>query len=130
MRRIVLIGVALATLSSGAWATGNAPEPRTLKGGFVWSQSSKGGDLEAVFTPTGEAAWDVAFHFEFRGKHVYSGTAEGSLTAGELSGKVFNEEKNRAFTFRGRFENGTFRGTHAEIEDGQEEPTGTLTLGE
>jgi hypothetical protein len=128
MKRIVVFGIVLVALSSATWMLAVEPETRTLAGEYVWSGAGKSGDLEAVFTPTGEKAWDVAFHFDFRGKHVYSGTATGSLMEGELSGKVFNEDKNRTFTFTGRFEEGKFRGTHSEIEDGAEEATGTLTL--
>jgi hypothetical protein len=66
----------------------------------------------------------------FRGEnHTYSGTAEGSLAEGALSGTVQNEKKERTWTFSGSFEAGAFRGTHAEIVDGKEQPTGTLTLG-
>jgi len=107
----------------------NATESRTLRGEYQWDQRGKGGDLEAVFTPTGDGAWDVTFHFEFRVKaHVYSGTAEGSLTEGSLSGKVFNENKKRTFLFTGSFEDGTFRGTHAEIHGDDRQETGTLSL--
>jgi glucose/arabinose dehydrogenase len=101
---------------------------RTLKGSFEWTTAGQKGDLEAVFTPTGEGKWDVAFHFDFRGPHVYAGTAEGSLSGGELKGRVQNDDKNRSFTFSGSFVDGEFHGTHAEVGDDGEQATGTLTL--
>ena len=105
------------------------PETQTLTGEFVWSARSDTGDLEAVFTPTGEQTWDVSFHFEFRGRpHVYTGSAQGSLSQGELKGEVKNENKKRTFVFSGTVKNGKFQGTHAEIEGGREQSTGTLTL--
>ena len=104
-----------------------APDTQTLTGEFVWSGGGASGDLEAVFTSTGEGTWDVSFHFEFRGRpHVYRGTAEGSLSQGELQGKVKN--KGRTFLFSGTVKDGKFRGTHAETEGGREQETGTLTL--
>lgn len=104
---------------------------RTLNGHFVWTSRDNKGDLEAVFTPTGEATWDVDFHFSFRGKpHKYSGTAEGSIGEGELKGTVQNENRQRSFTFSGAFDGGTFSGTHAETTGDEEVSTGTLTLSE
>jgi hypothetical protein len=87
--------------------------------------------LRAVFTPTGTDQWHVVFHFEFHGKNlVYQGTAQGSLDTGELSGEVKNENRRRTFTFQGRFHDGEFRGTHAEIKRTGERRTGSLTLAE
>ena len=125
MRRMGAVAVLLMSLSL---VTG-ADEPRTLKGSFEWTDAGKTGDLSAVFTPTGEGKWDVAFHFEFRGKaHIYAGTAEGTLAGGDLKGRVLNDEKNRTFSFTGAFTDGEFRGTHAEVGDDGEHATGTLTL--
>jgi len=128
--RMAMRGMAVvwALVMSLGLLTG-AEEKRTLKGSFEWTDSNKTGDLEAVFTPTGEGKWDVAFHFEFRGKpHTYAGTAEGTLADGALKGRVFNEDKNRTFIFTGTFTGGEFHGTHAEVDDDNEHPTGTLTL--
>jgi prolyl oligopeptidase len=112
-----------------AEATPAAGGPRTFKGEFTWSQRDNQGDVEATFTPTGEATWDVAFHFTFRGQpHVYSGTAKGRLSTGDLEGTVQNENKERTFRFRGRVEGGKFQGSHAEVGDGDEQETGSLTL--
>ena len=59
-------------------------ETRTLTGAYEWSARGSGGELEAVFTPTGEKSWDVSFHFKFRGEeHTYSGTAEGGSVPSE-----------------------------------------------
>ncbi len=107
-----------------------ADEPQTLAGEFVWNHRGNRGDLEAVFIATGQETWDVAFHFTFRGaSHVYKGSAEGSLSEGDLRGKVLNESRKRTFTFTGAFKDGEFRGTHAEIEGKRVVETGTLTLG-
>ena len=102
---------------------------KTLTGSFVWDGRGTEGDLEAIFTPTGEGTWSVDFHFEFRGKpHTYSGVAEGEIGAGKLKGRVQNESKRRTFTFTGEFADGTFRGSHAEVEGEREVSTGTLML--
>ena len=130
MRRIAVWVAAVALVLTVFGAGTAAEEERTLTGTYLWEDRGRGGDLEVVFTPTTEGVWDVAFHFTFRDKpHVYSGTAEGSLSDGGLKGKVFNENKKRTFTFSGEFKDGEFNGTHAEIKGGKENRTGTLTLG-
>lgn len=107
-----------------------AAEPTTLTGEYYWSERDESGALDAVFEPTGEGAWDVTFRFSFRDKpRVYTGTATGSLTEGALEGTVVNDDKKRTFTFTGSFENGKFRGSHAETTAGRERDTGTMTLG-
>ena len=106
-----------------------AEEATTLEGEFVWNARGSAGDLEAVFTPTGEDTWNVDFHFEFRGSaHTYSGSAEGSLSEGALKGEVQNENKERNFTFEGKFNDGEFNGRHSEIKGGRAQSTGSLTL--
>lgn len=99
----------------------------TLTGEF---ESGYGdGELEAEFTATGRDTWNVAFHFRFDGqRHVYRGTAKGSLTAGRLEGAVQTEGGQRRFSFEGVFERGRFRGTHYEVKRGRSQRTGTLTL--
>lgn len=109
-----------------------ATETQTLQGEFVWERSDKNipGALEAVFESTGEATWDVSFHFTFDDKdHVYAGTAEGSLTEGPLHGRVMTDgEEPSPFEFEGTFAEGSFQGTHAGFRDGERELTGTMTL--
>ncbi|MDA8017067.1 MAG: hypothetical protein MPN21_06410 [Thermoanaerobaculia bacterium] len=101
----------------------------TLVGEYQWDQGGASGDLRAVFEPTGDNTWEVSFYFDFRSKpHVYSGTATGSLEDGTLEGTVKNENKRRTFTFEGSFQNGEFRGNHAETTRGEPIRTGTLTL--
>lgn len=118
-----LLLLAAATLAEGQGAR------RTLTGSYLWEQGGDQGNLEAVFTPAGDRHWEVAFHFTFNGAaHTYSGTADGRLDEGALSGRVSSDGRQRVFTFRGTFENGRFRGTHAEVSRGGEERTGTLTL--
>ncbi len=130
MKKTALYFVAVAVLLAVQGGGVRASDSRTLTGEFIWESGDSDGALEAVFTATGEQAWDVAFHFEFRDKpHTYSGTATGSLSEGKLEGEVKNEDKKRTFTFEGRFEDGTFRGTHAEIRrGGSRRDTGTMTL--
>ena len=125
MRQTVLLLAVLLLLLTVP--TLGAEDSQTLKGSFAWSRGSEG-DLEAVFTPTGTDEWDVSFYFEFRGNHVYSGTAQGSLTQGELKGTVQNEDKRRTFTFSGRITDDKFKGTHAETTGGSSKTTGTMTL--
>ena len=126
-RAALLFAVALLLIAHPRPA--RAEDATTLTGQFLWSHRNRGGDLEAVFTPTGEATWSVDFHFEFRNQpHTYSGTAEGSLSDGALRGQVHNEGKGRTFTFSGSFKDGKFSGTHAEIEGKRTQQTGTLML--
>jgi len=105
----------------------------TLTGQFVWERDdgNHSGDLKAVFTPTGKKTWNVSFYFEWEdGRHVYEGTAEGSLTKGELKGEVVNDNKERpgTFRFKGKFKDGVFEGRHGSVRDGKENELGTLTL--
>ena len=117
----VVVGMIVAPAGGG--------DARTFAGSFEWTGGNATGDLAAEFSPKAEGTWDVTFRFKFRDRdHVYAGTAEGSLTEGALSGKVQNEEKSRTWTFEGTFDGGSFRGTHAEIEDGEAQATGTLSL--
>ncbi|MCP3979131.1 MAG: hypothetical protein GY716_07335 [bacterium] len=124
---LLLAAILMAGLVGG---TNLAEEPTTLNGEFNWTQRGTKGELEAVFTPTGENSWDVAFHFEFRGEpHIYAGTAEGNLKKGRLKGSVKNDNKKRTFTFDGKVKDGVFQGTHAETTGGKPIDTGTLKLG-
>ena len=128
MKRFTLACLAVVALIVTA-APSTAEDSTTLTGEYRWSRRDNNGDLEAVFKPTGDEQWDVSFYFTWRGDdHVYSGTAEGSLTDGELSGTVLNDNKKRTFTFAGSVEGGVFEGIHKEITGGKEERTGTLTL--
>ncbi len=105
----------------------------TLTGEFHWTHMNHTGDLEGVFTNSGDKIWSVEFRFEWDGeRHVYAGTAEGSLTDGELRGSVVTDNPDwpRTFLFAGRFEGGRFTGTHTAIQvSGGTHPTGTLALG-
>ena len=131
MRRIVLClvlaAIAIAPAALGADADAGT---KTLSGEYYWSERDESGALEAVFEPTGDGMWDVTFRFSFRDRpRVYTGTATGSLTDGPLEGSVVNDDKKRTFTFSGAFENGSFRGSHAETTADRESDTGTMTLG-
>ena len=129
MKRLAFAASVIVLCLAGTLVAVRADESTTLTGSFVWEHGNTTGDLEAVFTPTGEESWDVSFHFTFRDKpHTYSGSATGSLTAGALSGTVLNEHKKRTFTFEGSFEDGVFNGNHSEVGPEREMSTGTLTL--
>ena len=132
--RVAAIAVTLLALllpvQDGAVHSGDEV---TLTGEFLWKQMNHTDDLEAVFTKTSDGAWGVEFRFVWEGKlHVYRGTAEGSLTDGELLGNVVtdNPERPQTFFFAGRFEHGQFTGTHTALQArGGMYPTGTLILG-
>jgi len=128
MKRTVLLLMIAAMLLP---ANGiRAEDTTTLTGEYIWTSRDTRDDLEAIFTPAGDAKWDVSFYFNFRDEpHTYTGTASGSLTEGKLEGEVRNESKQRLFVFSGQFEDGKFKGTHAEIRDGNRRDTGTITLG-
>ena len=129
MKKFALPLVALLVLLIAQILPSEAEESRTLNGEFVWNQRGANGPLEAIFTPTGEGRWDVTFHFDIHGSsHAYTGTASGSLSEGELSGEVRNENEKRTFVFGGAFKDGVFAGTHAETTGGRKQKTGTLTL--
>jgi hypothetical protein len=128
MNRFALTLVSLMVLSLAPLPS-NAEDTKTLNGEFNWTQRDSSGPLEAKFKPTGEGQWDVAFHFDFRGSpHIYSGTATGSLSEGELNGEVKNENEKRTFVFSGSFKDGVYSGTHAETTGDRKQDTGTLTL--
>ena len=107
-----------------------------LTGNFMSGYQDRVKPLRAVFTPTedrGEESerpsYDVVFYFNFNGQnHEYRGNALGSLSDGELEGQVKSDTGQRKFTFKGAFEEGVFKGTHAEIGRRGERKTGTLTL--
>ena len=131
MKAITLMIVVAASLSQLSNPPVAAESSRTLTGEYVSSFETGKQSLRAEFTPTGTEEWEVIFYFKFHGKkHSYEGTAEGSLDAGELSGTVTNENGRRTFTFQGKFRDGEFRGTHAEIKRTGERRTGSLTLAE
>lgn len=130
LKKATLLVLATMCLALFVGLQAGAADGKTLTGEYHWTNRDSRGPLEAIFTPKEDGIWDVSFHFEFRGeKHVYTGTAEGSLSDGALKGEVLNETKKRTFTFEGAFEGGKFKGTHAEIREGNQLDTGTLTLG-
>jgi len=130
MKKLAFTVAAIALVIAGTTGTGRAAEDSaTLNGEYVWENGNATGDLEAVFTPSGEGEWNVSFNFTFRNKpHTYSGTAKGNLAEGALQGTVLNENKKRTFMFEGTFEDGVFIGTHKELDGEKSFSTGTLTL--
>lgn len=131
--KTALILMALALIVPG-WAMAEEAKAddnqTTMTGQFKWNRMDDPGDIKAVFTPTGENTWDVSFYFDFREEpHIYSGTAEGSLTEGALKGNVMSDgEKPSPFSFEGKFVDGTFEGIHHSLRDEEPAETGTITL--
>ena len=132
--KVAAIAVTVLTLllsvQDGAVPSGDEV---TLTGEFLWKHMNHTGDLDAVFTKTGDGAWGVEFRFVWEGElHVFRGTAEGSLTDGELRGNVVTDspERPQTFFFAGTSDGGRFTGTHRALQpSGGTHPTGTLTLG-
>lgn len=131
MKRIGLAFVLVALVAVAYAGVNFAADTETLTGEFVWNNEDQGGELEAIFTNTGEGMWDVAFHFVWEDEpHVWAGSAEGSLTDGELKGTVTTDgERKGTFMFEGMFKDGAFTGTHGSMRDGERNDTGTMTLG-
>lgn len=110
-----------------------ADDTQTLEGEFIWERDDHdiAGPLKAVFESTGEDTWDVSFHFTFEDKpHVYTGTANGNLKDGELTGEVLSDgEEQQPYTFSGTFaEDGSFSGTHQYNGGEEARDTGKITL--
>jgi hypothetical protein len=125
----LLAAVTLVLVGSLGSVAAEEAETTTLNGAYIWAQGNADGELEVIFSPTGEAEWDVSFNFTFRNKpHTYTGSAAGKIGEGAFSGTVVNESKRRTFTFEGSFEDGVFMGTHAEVHGEKSSPTGTLTF--
>ncbi|MDX1998193.1 MAG: hypothetical protein SF066_10785 [Thermoanaerobaculia bacterium] len=132
MSKTLRLSLALVVAAFVSWSVfaDTQPAAQTLKGSYIWEQAQETGALEAIFTPDGAGHWKVAFHFTFQGEaHVYSGTADGSLTNGSLAGRVQTDSGKGVFTFSGEFKDGKFQGSHARLTAGNEERTGTLSLG-
>lgn len=132
MSKTLRLSLALVVALFASWSVFADAQPaaQTLKGSYMWEQAQETGALEAIFTPDGAGHWKVAFHFTFQGEaHVYSGTADGSLTNGSLAGRVQTDSGKGVFTFSGEFKDGKFQGSHARLTAGNEERTGTLSLG-
>lgn len=130
--RSILVLLVLSSLFLAAPAL-LAAENQTLEGEFIWEREDGeyAGELKAVFEPTGESTWNVSFYFNFDDKdHVYSGTAEGNLTDGELTGEVMSDdEEKHPYTFSGTFDDdGSFAGTHQFLGGEEARDTGRITL--
>ena len=129
MRRFALPILTLCLLVPALAPGADAERARTLRGKYYSSHGN--GPVKATFTPSGDRLWTVRFDFTFNGRsRTYEGTAEGSFAEGRIQGRVRNEYGRRTFSFRGEFEDGTFRGRHAEVKRSREAPTGTLVLEE
>ncbi|MEM6797070.1 MAG: hypothetical protein AAF725_24060 [Acidobacteriota bacterium] len=128
----LLVCLALVLLSPAAGSVAESEEATILEGEYVWQRSDKDikGPLKAVFEPQGENTWSVSFHFTFQSEeHTYKGTATGALGKGELKGEVMSDgDEPRPFNFEGAFEDGTFRGEHGAMRNGENRQTGTMIL--
>jgi hypothetical protein len=124
----VIVAVLFAILAVNR---ADAAEKRTLTGTLMSGYQDGADPVRAVFSPRGENQWNVSFFFKFNGyNHAYRGTADGSLSGGELSGEVVNETRQRRFSFSGAIREGKFTGRHAELKRGKRIDTGTITLAE
>ena len=133
MRRIghLMLCLAMCLTALGGTIAGNTV---MLEGGFIWHrpEGNLDGKLKAVFTSTGANRWDVSFRFKWDDKpHVWTGTAEGDLKSGNLSGEVVSDDDQKTeFQFDGTFDGGEYNGTHAQVrKNGGLRETGTLSLG-
>jgi hypothetical protein len=132
--RTALSVAALFFLFGAAALAGDGVE---ANGKYIWVDKGKKRDeglLKAVFTPDGDNKWKVTFYFAWKKKkHVYKGTATGSLKNGAIAGEVKSDDKKpRTFAFSGNAANGEMTGKHWEIRvrkgKRRETPTGTFTL--
>lgn len=124
---LLSIGVFLA-LPAGA------TRERAFTGVYSTTGEGETGPIRAVFSPDGERddgtpLWSVVFVVTFDSQeYTFSGAAAGGIESGKLSGWVVDQAGNRSFNFRGEYEDGTYRASHAELVDFEERPTGTMTL--
>lgn len=136
---LVVLAVAILSLAGLSFAAdvqsakdGEKQDATKMKGGFVWERRDGGtsGDLEAVFTPTGEDSWDVTFYFDWEDEpREWSGTAKGSLNSGSLEGEAQEDrDRKRTFKFMGQVDAGVFKGEHGAVRDGELSKRGTLEL--
>ena len=102
----------------------------TIEGTYNWSaQGDRQHTVTAVFNETEPGKYKVDFSFKWGNKdHIYSGTAEGSLTNGKLVGNVrADDQPNRRFGFNGNSVKGVFSGDHHEKRGNHEAATGRIT---
>jgi len=130
MKRTALAFVLVALIVSAYAGGAQAADTETLTGEFIWNNEGQSGEIEAIFTGTTDGHWDVAFHFIWEDEpHIWAGTAEGSLTDGDLKGSVITDHESKGtFVFEGTFKDGKFTGTHASMRSGERDDTGTMTL--
>ena len=123
MSRPLILAVALV-----AACTAPDPGPQFFEGSYTWGTEAEGA-LEVVFTPNGKDSWNVDFAFDYVGnRRTWTGTARGNLKNGSLEGRVDSDNPELGYILRGEFRDGIFEGTHAELIDGSEKPSGTVRL--
>ncbi len=120
-------------LIAGAIPATVAGDNARFSGSYVWDRPDQKteGELDVVFTPTGEGAWNVVFRFDWEGEaREFAGTATGDLD-GELKGNVDSDDPSHPleFEFTGVFSDGKFNGTHGYFNRrGELVESGTLEL--
>ena len=119
--------LALAILGLAAGAPGDPVE--VFRGEYVWKVDGHQNEVEAVFTPTGEAAWDVEFRFAYaRRRETYQGIARGSLREGPVHGEVKDNGGVLRYGFELEVEGDRLEGQHFDIWSGRKKLNGTLRL--
>jgi hypothetical protein len=88
------------------------------------------GPMTGVFTKTASKKYDAVFNFTWKKKnYTYSGTVEGNLKKGNISGIIFNETKKRRFIFKAKTSNGKICGTQWETYGKRKKkPRGTFEI--
>ena len=120
---IVIVVACLFTASSFA------AEPITMKGTYK-SIKYGSGPMTGTFTKTADEKYDAVFTFVWKKKnHTYSGTVEGNLSKGKVSGIIFNETKKRRFIFKAKVADGKIKGTQWETYGPKKKkPRGTFEI--
>ena len=120
-----------ALVGGSGWAEDKAAANAvTMSGTFVWNgKKGKKHELKAVFTPAGQNKWTVAFTAKWgKGYPKYTGTAEGDLRNGKVTGEAQNAKKKRKWTFTGAGKDGTLTCSHAEIKGKNQKQSGSFTI--
>ena len=93
-----------------------APE-LVLHGTFTWAnERGQSHELEAKLTPTGTNAWQVVWNFNWK-QHplTFTGTVQGDLRHGPVTGTGDMADGKRRFTFEGTAQDGAIKFEHYEV---------------
>jgi len=88
------------------------------------------GPLTGIFTKIASKKYNAVFKFVWKKKnYIYTGTLEGNLTKGDISGIIFNKTKKRRFIFKAKAANGKISGTQWETYGPKKKkPRGTFKI--